>query len=148
DARGPGLCQGVELARDGKGSVIKLRAKACASIGCPDQLKPHWPLGRAAFADGDGNLSRLAAAKKAYRGGLADAVSRQPVEQLLGRADRLPVDGENHVANQEAGSGSRGIGGDADDEESFPGLARTLRFGQAHRLPRYAEETPLEAAML
>lgn len=84
DTRRARLCQCVEFAGDGKRTVLKFGANSSTAIRCPDQQQPHRPLGRAAFADGDGYFRRLAAAKQAQGCGLADTVSNQPVEQLLG----------------------------------------------------------------
>src|SRR5256885_1527185 len=76
----------------------------------------------------------------------ADAVAEQQVEEIFRRLDRMAVEIEHHVADQQPGGVGRAAGGDAHDEQRLlAAVGAALAIRQADRLTREPEITAFHA---
>src|SRR5688572_23111827 len=87
-----------------------------------------------------------AAAQDLQRGTFADTVASQEVEQVLGRGNRVAVQCQDYVADQNPCRGRRTLGGNAVDEECLVAVANTLGGGKSYRLAGDADIPALHPA--
>src|SRR5437773_1185770 len=85
------------------------------------QIDATWNLPVGTLADGHVDLVDLVASRDPERNAAVDAVADQQFEQVLGRSDRVAVELDHHVADEDTGSVRRAAGCDADDKQRVLG---------------------------
>src|SRR5581483_3990899 len=126
----------------------------CATLGATPSMtsttasdKPAKATGRAnltALANRDLHRHRLPAADDLDRHLLADALAREEAQQVVGVARRMPVQLDDHVAQQQAALRGRAVLLHVHDQEA----RHIRRAGQPHRLAADADVAALGRAVL
>src|SRR5580700_1490731 len=102
------------------------------------------------FRDGDGDVARRAAAKKASGDGFPDVLAMQMGLDVLEAHDGFGVERKQNVSDHHASimSGAAGLDFQHDSGSFFPSLERFSEIlGEANRLQAYAEVATGDAAL-
>src|SRR5918998_1986727 len=110
---------------------------------------PAIPNPLPALADGDVQLSGLAAPDHPDGHGAPDPLTREQGEQVVGVLDRPSVQGRDYIPDHEAAAVRRAPVFDPDHQQAaLLGVVRLSSVGEAHRLAQDAEVAPLHGAPL